>query len=509
MVKSMPNPPSQDGRRVPISVKWPSVFESAQNIFSPGEPQTPVQQESVRSVDFPSGINSIITPRASETFGFAELRAWSNVELVRLAIETRKDQVENLDWQIKPRKRLDGQGKQKTRKDALDRIRQAEKFFRKPNREDDFSVWLRIIMEDLLVLDAPAVEMQKTRGGELYALEYMPGDTIKLLVDHNGRRPKPPAPAFQQIIKGRVWANLTSEEMIYYPRNPRSGKMYGMSPVETCIVSINTIMRRQASQIAYFSDGNIPAGMATVPDGWTVDQTQSWQEWMDANFSGNLAERRKILWAPAGSKYQPFKEAPLKDDFDEWLARIIAFAFSLPPTPFIKQMNRSTANADSERALKEGLGPLLGWAKRLIDFFLQNVLGFPDLEFSWEIEEEINAETQASINDKYLRGGVVTINEVRDSLGMDSVADGDTPLIYTAKGAVTLDMVLSPPIEPVDNSGGSAKTTQDTTGKEQKTPDDDRIAEIAAIAGGIDSLRKSLMGAVNTAHYSSVGQPGA
>jgi hypothetical protein len=33
----------------------------------------------------------------------------------------------------------------------------------------------------------------------------------------------------------------------------------------------------------------------------------------------------------------------LKDDFDEWLARVICFAFSLPPTAFTKQVNRNTA----------------------------------------------------------------------------------------------------------------------------------------------------------------------
>jgi hypothetical protein len=87
----------------------------------------------------------------------------------------------------------------------------AEKFFKKPNQYEDFHVWLRILIEDVLVLDAPCLEKQRTRGGDLVALQHVSGDTIKCLVDSNGRRPMPPAPAFQQIIKGRVWANLTSE----------------------------------------------------------------------------------------------------------------------------------------------------------------------------------------------------------------------------------------------------------------------------------------------------------
>src|SRR2546430_13486215 len=40
--------------------------------------------------------------------------------------------------------------------------------------------------------------------------------------------------------------------------------------------------------------------------------------------------------------YQPFKEAPYKDEFDEWLARIVCYAFSLPPSAFTRQDRKST-----------------------------------------------------------------------------------------------------------------------------------------------------------------------
>ena len=45
----------------------------------------------------------------------------------------------------------------------------------------------------------------------------------------------------------------------------------------------------------------------------------------------------RLVWGPSGARYQAFKEAPYKDDFDEWLARIVCYAFSLPPTAFIRQ----------------------------------------------------------------------------------------------------------------------------------------------------------------------------
>lgn len=443
-------PPSET--RSPV-LSGQSAFSPSGSLFSPGTPLSPDSIRPVRTVDFQAGANLVWTPRASEPFSFAQLRAFANVELVRLAIETRKDQIERLNWEIKPR------SGRRARKDAEPRIAKVQRFLKRPDGVHRFETWLRMLMEDLLVLDAPAVERRRNRGGDLIALELVPGDTLKLLVDDTGRRPAPPLPAYQQIIKGKIWADLTADDLIYAPRNPRVGKLYGYSAVEQCIVTIMTIVNRQASQLAYFSEGNIPAGLCTVPDTWTVDQLKDWQTWMDSALSGNLGERRKLLWAPGSTKYQAFKESPLKDEFDEWLARVVCFAFSLPPTPFIRQMNRSTASNDSQRSLEEGLAPLMEWVKRLIDDVISDDLGFADLEFQWGKVREIDAEKQAEITDRKLRNGTLTINEARDIDGRDPIEGGDVAMIYTAGGAVPLERVIAEP-EPQQEPQSEAPDTR-------------------------------------------------
>jgi hypothetical protein len=62
---------------------------------------------------------------------------------------------------------------------------------------------------------------------------------------------------------------------------------------------------------------------------------------------------------------------------------VICYAFSLPPTAFTKQVNRNTAETAQEAALEEGLAPLMGWAKRLIDGIIQRRMGHKDPEFAW------------------------------------------------------------------------------------------------------------------------------
>jgi hypothetical protein len=388
-------------------------------VFSPGEPLAPIAQEPVRAFDFPLAINSAIQPRAYEPFGFRQLRAFANVELVRLAIETRKDQIERLDWIIQPAKGA--------WVDPADpRLAAQTAFWRRPDGATPFATWLRLLLEDLLALDAPAIERRRNRAGALIGLDVIPGETIHPMVDDTGRRPTGPTDvAYQQVIKGVAWANLTNADLIYAPRNPRPNHNYGFGPVEQIIVTINTVLRRQAAQLAYFTESNLPAGLLTGLDSWTADQLRDMQLWLDSKLSGVTAEQAKLLWVPSGTRYQAFKDAPIKDDFDEWLARVVCYAFSLPPTAFVRQTNRATAGADQDRGLEEGLEPLKRWAKRLIDSVIQDDFGYADLEFAWNDAPTVDPMQQAQIDDLALRNGSATVDEVRARRGLGPLPKGD------------------------------------------------------------------------------------
>jgi hypothetical protein len=397
--------------------------------FSPGQPLAPPQAEPVRVWDFPVGVNTSITPRASEPFGFGHLRAFANVELVRLAIETRKDQLEALNWRFAPVAGAASGGATEAALAGLTR------FWRRPDGVNAFATWLRLAVEDLLAIDAPAFELRRDRAGRLIGLDVVPGDTIKVLVDETGRAPLPPEPAYQQIIKGRVWADLTTDDLLYAPRNRRPGHVLGFSPVEQIVVTIQTLVSRQAAQLAYFTEGNAPAGLLNAPEGWGPSQIRELQLWLNAQLSGQPSERARLIWTPAGARYQALKDPPLKDDFDEWLARIVAFAFSLPPTPFVRQMNRATAGEDQDRSVEEGLAPLKLWVKRLIDEVNAREFGVTGLEFAWEDAPQVDAVQQSEIDDRGLRNGSATINEVRARRGLGPVPGGETARIYGAAAA--------------------------------------------------------------------------
>src|SRR5579862_3265398 len=436
--------PPQGGLRTPLTLsytwnqqgletRFSEVFQPGQGIFSPGYPLAPAEPEQVRLWDFPVGVNTIYTPRAYEAVSFAELRAMADAhDITRLAIETRKDQLEKLDWTIKPR------STRQAPDDARARATLLGGFWRRPDGERPFATWLRELLEDLLVLDAPALELRRNRAGEIIALDVVDGATIKVLFDDTGRRPRPPAPAFEQVIHGRPWKLLTSDELLYLPRNPRPHKGYGFGPVEQIVMTVNIALRRQAMQLQHFTEGNVPPGLLNAPDGWNVEQIRQFQEWFDGVLAGNTGARSRLVWGPSGTTYQPFKEAPYKDEFDEWLARIVCYAFSLPPSAFTRQINRATAETAQEAALAEGLAPLMGWVKRLADHVIQDRMGHGDLEFAWADLRAIEPKEQAEILAIYVKEGIKTRNEARDQLGDDPLPGGDALMVDTPQGPVGL-----------------------------------------------------------------------
>ena len=442
--------PPQGGTRTPLALSYTwgqqgieaqfaGVFQPGQGIFSPGYPLAPPEPERLRLWDFPVGVNTIYTPRAYEAISFAELRALAEAhDITRLAIETRKDQLEKLDWTIKPR------STRQTGEDVRARAERLARFWRRPDGERPFASWLRALIEDLLVLDAPAIELRRNRAGEIIALDVVDGATIKLLFDDTGRRPLPPAPAFEQVIHGRPWKLLTGDELLYLPRNARPHKAYGFSPVEQIVMTVNIALRRQAMQLRHFTEGNVPPGLLNAPDGWSVEQITQFQEWFDSVLAGNAGARSRLVWGPSGVKYQPFKEAPYKDEFDEWLARIVCYAFSLPSSAFTRQVNRATAETAQEAALAEGLAPLMGWVKRLVDHVIQDRMGHGDLEFAWIDLRPADPAEQAKMLDLYVRDGIYTDNEARGILGFDPVAGGDQAMVYGTTGPVPLTPATSP-----------------------------------------------------------------
>src|SRR3990172_5689459 len=108
--------------RLVEGVRYAITGVAPTNFFGPQQPMKPLAQEEAqgRQFDYPVGWNLRYTPRGGEAIGFAQLRGLAdNYDLLRLAIETRKDQIESYDWEIVENEDAEGPRKRAEKRDLL------------------------------------------------------------------------------------------------------------------------------------------------------------------------------------------------------------------------------------------------------------------------------------------------------------------------------------------------------------------------------------------------------
>jgi hypothetical protein len=406
-------PPSLFGR-LTSAARFVITGVAPETWFGPQQPLAPMAPPEVkgRQFDYPFGANINYTPRSDSAISFAELRALADaLPLLRAVIETRKDQIAALDFSVRSRDPAAGAG-------AAPRAKAVLAFLDRPDRRHSFPAWLRMLLEDMLVIDAATVYPRLTRAGALYSLDIVDGSTIKPLIGEDGRSPEPPDPAYQQVLHGVPAADFSSDELLYLPRNARSHRLYGMSPVEQIALTINIALRRDVATLEYYRAGSAPDAFATLPSSWTLDQIKQFQDYFDALMSGNLGRRRMLKFMPSEFRLQEMRQPPLKDQYDEWLARVICYAFSVPASAFVSQVNRATSETLRLQAAQEGLVPLKAWIKDALDRVIQTYLGAPDLEFVWVGDDAIDPLQQAQTLQILVGAGIKTAEEARADLGL-------------------------------------------------------------------------------------------
>lgn len=432
--------------------------------------------------NFPYAFNQVWTPRHNTLTPFALLRQFADVaDIVRICIETRKDQMSSLGHDIVPRDK-----RAEIPSETLERqIKQAEDFFRRPDRRRSFATWLRMAIEEILVIDALSIYRRPTRGraaglgGQTFSLELKDGATFLPLLDTEGDTPMPPAVAYRQIIYGQpvIGGDCTLEQLYYRPRTVRTFTPYGLSPTEAVILTINAALNRQVFNLSYYTEGNIPEGLLEAPKGFTTKQLIEFQEYLDDYLSGDFAKRRKLKAVhEGGSKVFQFKDPDFQTIYDEWLMKVTCAAFAVPPQEigFTEDVNRATGQMQENVTYRRGVKPLSGFLKDLFDDVLADDLLMPDLQWVFSGGEPEDKKLQAEVDQIYVGMGKVSVDELRMRDGQDPIGLG--PYVETAMGPVFVeDLLAAPPDDDPDDSeatnAGDGKTSEGNSRKSEGNSD--------------------------------------
>lgn len=452
--------------RLEEPVPWVDDIDMNTNWFSPFQPVWPFGPPNItrpREWDYPVGYNINYIPQRVETMAMLRgmARTWGVLSTV---IATRQDQLLRIPWTIQRTDRPRATGA------AVDHM---QKFFKRPDGKLHYGQWSRKLTYDLLELDAPCIYFSRDRAGRPLTAEVIDGATIFPLIDDAGRTPDSiiefgsdggvdylkRQPAFQQIIKGQPMTDLDESELMYVPMRPRPDQpMYGYPPTEQILVQASESIRKNFYTLGYWAEGTIPDLIVTVPDAWTPRQIAMFQAHFDALLSGNLRLKSKVRFLPGGMKPFEIKDASgnaLWSDRDEHLIRLACYAYSVSPAPFIKMLNRATAQNAQQMAEEEGLYPLMSyWKDCIMDPIIQERFGYDDVEFVFLPRPEPDEEKQAKIHDMRIKNGEITINEARDELGLEPIPDGDSHLIYIGATVVPLDAAVAGHALPMPGGAG-------------------------------------------------------
>jgi hypothetical protein len=409
-------------------VRLTQAVNTYQNgVFSPGQPLQPVNgEESPRLFEYQPGVNLMITPRMGfgAMLSFPMLRALSHTKEVRLNIELIKRTICGMEWEIVPNEvssvEVSGVTYEKTVE--TDSIRA---FFEKPDGVNEWDAWLKMLLEDLLVIDAVTI-YPDVQFGELRALEIVDGATIRPLLDSRGRIPRPPMPAFSQILYGIPSTWYAADQLIYKPLNAKSHTVYGESPIEWALTAINTAIRKDAQRIGAFTDGNIPGAIVFV-DVQTPEQKAIIEEYTNAIMKGEIARASQLLFLPSGtgSNVFPFTQNDLDSTvIDEYLFKIACWAFGNSPSEFGMVAGQGLGGAGfmqgaENTQYRSMIDPISGYVAQLVNRVIRDFMNRRDVKFQWkDAAPQEDRLQQSQVDQAYISAGVYGADYVQDRLGI-------------------------------------------------------------------------------------------
>ena len=119
-------------------------------------------------------------------------------------------------------------------------------------------------------------------------------------------------------------------------------------------------------------------------------------------------------------------DADLRLEWQQFLMRMVANAFSLPPylLGLEQDVNRSTAAELGDEAFRSAITPLARLlAEHLTRDLFNKKLGWREFEFAFNELEAADEMTEVQMQTSLLKAGVLTVNEVRAMRGLGPLAE--------------------------------------------------------------------------------------
>jgi len=306
------------------------------------------------------------------------------------------------------------------------RVRVLTDNFEQPNPDDSFRSLAEQVLEDVIVGGFGAIEVQESGDAEKpLVLWPVDGATIRMKADWDGQAGSVRyVQATGQFGPGGQ-IELKDEELIYIRLNARTHTPFGLGRLEVAFETINAFLsaHRYASRLA----SNTVVQYAL----WLKDLSPAHHErlirwWQDEIEGTGKVPILSVENKPEVLRFGGGTDADLRLAWQEFLLRVMADAFDLPPQYLgvERDVNRSTAAEMNDVAFQHAIVPTARLlAEHLTRDAIGKRLGWHDLEFVFTELDARNELEQAQIDEILLRSGVMTVNEVRRMRGLGEISN--------------------------------------------------------------------------------------
>ncbi len=351
------------------------------------------------------------------------LRRFAETPVVRRAINVIKDRIAAMDWQVRVRRGFEaGDVGYVERK-----LRALRRTLEEPNPTDSFRTLIEQAIEDALTGGFGAIEMEVTGDPERPAMLWpVDGASIRINARWDGQED---VPRYAQAMPGQLESSaveLFDNQLMYIRMNPRSFTPFGLGPLEVAFETVNQFLsaHRFAGKLA----ANAVAQYALwLNEATPVQHDRLIRWWQDEVEGTGRVPLISTEQKPEVLRFAQGTDADLRLAWQEFLIRMVANAFGLPPLMLGLEadVNQSTASEMADEAFRGAISPLaLLLAQHFTRDLFSKCIGWREFEFVFNELSARDETTELQMQVQLLQAGVLTVNEVRAMRGLAPLEQG-------------------------------------------------------------------------------------
>jgi len=374
-------------------------------------------------VQFPGQFPGRMLPKPTPM----NLRRFAETPVVRRAINVIKDRIAAMDWQVRVRRGPLSSGVA----EADRRLQALRRTLEEPNDQDSFRTLIEQVIEDALTGGCAAIEMEPTGDAERAAMLWaVDGATIRVNPRWDGQAE---TPRYEQVVPGQPESSgvqLRDDQLIYLRMNPRSFTPFGLGPLEVAFETVNQFLS------AHRFAGKLAANSVAQYALWLNEATPAQHDrlirwWQDEIEGTGRVPLISTEQKPEVLRFAQGTDADLRLAWQEFLIRMVANAFGLPPLllGLESDVNRSTAAELADEAFRGAILPLaMLLAGHITRDLFSKCIGWREFEFVFNGLNARDEETELAVQVQLLQAGVLTVNEVRAMRGLGPLEQEKQPL---------------------------------------------------------------------------------